>query len=202
SAGENGALNPLFGALRQRLSAETVELSSSKRRLLVTKGLLEKEQEKLLRVVEYGAERSELNRDYGVTKRIYEDMLARKEKARLSMVLDIEEQGVNYTIQEPAMFPQTPKGVRFLYFVLASPFVGLVSVFALMLAYVSVDPRIRIVEKLEEAFDIPVIATVPHVYTPIANRVFRKDMILLILFTFAVILAYSAVIALRYFGYV
>lgn len=195
-------LNPVFGSLRQSLSAEKVELSSSKRRLAVTRDLLKKEEEKLSRVVAYGAEFSELNRDYGVTKHIYEDMLARKEKARLSMVLDIEEQGVNYSIQEPALFPQTPKGLRFLYFVIGSPFVGLLALAALMFAYVVVDPRIRIVEKLEEAFDIPIIATVPHVYTPLATRIFRKDMILIVVFTFMVSLTYAAVIALRYLGYV
>ncbi len=195
-------LNPVFGALRQSLSAEKVELSSSKRRLTVTRGLLKKEEEKLSRVVAYGAEFSELNRDYGVTKHIYEDMLARKEKARLSMVLDIEEQGVNYSIQEPALFPQTPKGIRFLYFVIGAPFVGLLVLAALMFAYVVVDPRVRIVEKLEEAFDIPVIATIPHVYTPLATRIFRKDMILIVVFIFIISLAYASVIALRYLGYV
>lgn len=195
-------LNPVFGSLRQSLSAEKVELSSSKRRLAVTRDLLKKEEEKLSRVVAYGAEFSELNRDYGVTKRIYEDMLARKEKARLSMVLDIEEQGVNYSIQEPALFPQTPKGVRFLYFVIGAPFAGLLVVAALMFAYVVVDPRIRIVEKLEEAFDIPIIATVPHVYTPLATRIFRKDMILIVAFILMISSAYVAVVALRYLGYV
>jgi polysaccharide chain length determinant protein (PEP-CTERM system associated) len=202
SADHDKELNPVFGSLRQSLSAEKVELSSSQRRLAVTKERLKNEQEKLSRVVAYGAEFSELNRDYGVTKKIYEDMLARKEKARLSMVLDIEEQGVNYSIQEPALFPQTPKGVRFLYFVLGAPFVGLLVVGALMFAYVVVDPRIRIVEKLEEAFDIPIIATVPHVYTPLSTRIFRKDIILIIVFTFMISLAYAAVITLRYLGYV
>ena len=195
-------LNPVFGSLRQSLLAEKVELSSSKRRLAVTEKLLNKEQRKLVRVVAYGAEFSELNRDYGVTRGIYEDMLARKEKARLSMVLDIEEQGVNYTIQEPALFPQTPKGLRFLYFVLGAPLAGLLAVAGLLLAYVMVDPRVRVVEKLEESFDIPVIASVPHVYTPLTSRLFKKDMVMVGLFVLITALAYSLVIAIKYLGYV
>ena len=195
-------LNPVFGALRQSLLSEKVELKSSQRRLSATQGLLKKEQETLLRVVAYGTEFSELNRDYGVTKDIYEDMLARKEKARLSMVLDIEEQGVNYSIQEPALYPQTPKGIQFSYFAIGAPFAGLLIVLALILAYVMLDPRVRVADKLEAAFDIPVIAHVPHVYTPLTTRLFEKDMVRVVGFVVITGLVYSAIIAYKFLGYV
>ncbi|MDX1693646.1 MAG: lipopolysaccharide biosynthesis protein [Ketobacteraceae bacterium] len=193
-------INPLYEELRLALSEARVATDTIKRRLRLTRGLLEEEYERLKRIAEQEAQLAELTRDYTVTREIYEEMLDRKEKARLSMTLDIEGQGVNYKIQEPATFPLNPSGFRFLHFVLLAPFLGVMVPIGLLGAYVYLDPRIRFVSKIEENVDVPILGVVPHVHTKLSRRIMRGDIILLALFLTLVFGAYVGVVVLRVKG--
>ena len=193
-------VNPLYEELRLALSNAKVAVDTIKRRLRLTKGLLEEEYERLKRIAEQEAQLAELTRDYTVTKEIYEEMLDRKEKARLSMTLDIEGQGVNYKIQEPATFPLNPSGLRFLHFVLLAPVLGVIVPIGLLGVYVYLDPRIRFVSKIDEEIDIPILGVVPHVHTKLSRRVMKSDILLLALFLMLVFGAYVGVVILRVKG--
>lgn len=187
------SVNPLYEELRRLIATEKVEVNTKKRRLERTEKQLLEEHKRLERIAERQAELAELTRDYDVTKSIYEDMLARKEKARLSMTLDIEGQGVTFRIQEPANFPIRPNGLRFLHFVLAGPLLGIAIPFALLVVYVQFDPRIRFSESLETLSSVPLLGVVPHMSTPLAKRVMRSDVILLGLFLVIVMAVYLSI---------
>jgi chromosome segregation ATPase len=85
--------NPLYEELRRQLSVAKVDLRGQKRRMESLIHLSEQEHERAQRVAANQAQLSELTRDYNVTRDVYEEMLQRKESARLSMTLDIEGQG-------------------------------------------------------------------------------------------------------------
>jgi len=186
---ENSILNPLYQELRSRLSLVQTEIQAKEKRLIAFKDLKAKEFERRKRIAERGAEESELTRDYNVTKRIYEDMLERKEKARLSMTLNIEGQGVTYRMQEPALPPLSPVGLRFLHFVLVGPFVGLFAVLGLVVLYVLLDSRIRLPSRLTD-IGVVTLAIIPHVKTPFTKRVVRTDIIICIFSGSAIMAAY------------
>src|SRR5690606_24870927 len=126
-----------------QLQAANVDLRGQKRRMQSLVHLQEQEFERAQRVAANQAEMSELTRDYDVTRGVYEDMLQRKESARLSMSLDIEGQGITYRIQEPAAFPLKPSGIYFIHFAAAGPFIGLFFPLGLLILYVLLDPHIR-----------------------------------------------------------
>src|SRR5690606_38570489 len=92
--------NPLYEELRKQLQAANVDLRGQKRRMQSLVHLQDQGVERAERVAANQAEMSELTRDYDVARGVYEDMLQRKESARLSMSLDIEGQGITYRIQE------------------------------------------------------------------------------------------------------
>ncbi|HEB26363.1 MAG TPA: chain length-determining protein, partial [Porticoccus sp.] len=116
-ASASGSLqNPLYEELRKRQAETEVDLRSQRRRKQSMENMLGEEYERAKRVASKEAELSELVRDYDVNREIYEEMLERKESARLSMVLDVEGQGVSFKIQEPAVFPLQPSGLRFIHF--------------------------------------------------------------------------------------
>lgn len=173
------SVNPLYEELRSKLADSKISLDTRLRRLEATEQLLAKEYDRRKRIASRQAELAELTRDYNVTKKIYDDMLERKEKARLSMTLNIEGQGISYKIQEPAIYPNKPIGIRFIHFFLVAPFISLLVPLALIIAYVLVDPRFRLVTEIEEQVSVPVLAAVPHIKTPLAKRLLKKDMILL-----------------------
>ncbi len=171
------ASNPLYDSLRSQIADANVQLKSKLKRKASTLRLMEEERGRQQRVAADQAQLSELVRDYEVTKDIYEDMLDRKEKARLSMTLDIQGKGVNFKIQEPATYPLTPSGLRFLYFFIAGPIIGLLIPLGLVIVYVLLDPRIRFAREFQNELDVPFLGVVPHINTPIGTRIFRKDVV-------------------------
>lgn len=196
------AENPLYEDLRRQLASTQTELRSQHRRLQVLTDLLEQEYERAKRVAGNQAEISELTRDYNVTKQIYEDMLESKEKARLSMTLDVEGQGVSYKIQEPARFPIYPAGLRFVHFAVAGPFLALLVPIGLIIGYIVLDPRIRSVNLMQMNLppDIQVLGVTPHMRTPVGRRILQGDVIRLGVMVGLALAAYIGIAAARLLG--
>ena len=169
----------LYGELRSELSDAKVKLRTYEKRLASSKELLAQEYERLGRVADNEATLSELTRDYNVTKGFYEDMLKSKEKARLSMALDVQGRGLNYKIQDPPIYPLNPKGLRFLHYLILGPLLGLLIPFGLLVAYVLLDPRIRSPKQLNEASGTPVVGIVGHTTTAFGSLLKRQDAIVI-----------------------
>ncbi|WP_331351960.1 XrtA system polysaccharide chain length determinant [Cellvibrio sp. UBA7671] len=173
--------NPLYEELRKQAADAEVELRAQKRRMQSLLVLQEEEFARQQRIAASQAELSELTRDYDVTKKVYDEMLQRKESARVSMTLDIEGQGVSYRIQEPASFPLKPSGLHFIHFAFAGPIIGLLAPIGLLLLFVMVDPHLRSARVLQKQLpaDIEVIGVIPHYKSPIGERLLKKDVLLI-----------------------
>lgn len=186
--------NPLYEELRKQQSVVEVDLSAQKRRMESLEGMLQRELERAERVAANQAELSELTRDLDVLRDIYNEMLQRKESARLSMTLDIEGQGVSYRIQDPATFPLDPSGLRYVHFAAVGPFLGLLAPLGLLFVYVFLDPHIRSARALQQQLPqgVEVIGVIPHYNTPLAERLVKKDMILLLGIALLAMIAYVA----------
>jgi polysaccharide chain length determinant protein (PEP-CTERM system associated) len=186
--------NPLYEELRKQLSVAEVELRAQKRRMQSLIHLQEQEHERAQRVASNQAELSDLTRDYNVTRDVYEEMLQRKESARLSMTLDIEGQGVSYRIQEPATFPLYPSGITFKHFVVIGPILGVLAPFGLLLLYVMLDPHIRSARILQQRIPgVDIVGDIPHYNSPLGERLLRKDIVILAILCCLFMGAYVAV---------
>ena len=174
---------PLYEELRKQLSNAQVELKTQRRRLIALKELLEQEYGLADEVASNQAELMDLTRDYNVTKKVYEEMLGRKENANLTLALNDEGQGASYKILEPPVYPLHPAGIRALFIFIAAPVVAFGLPLGLILLYVLYDPCIRSVSKLQQKLPagIPILSYVPHRGTSLATRLFRKDMLLLLM---------------------
>ncbi|MBV1878332.1 MAG: hypothetical protein KUG79_11870 [Pseudomonadales bacterium] len=155
-------LNPIYEELSTKLSSATVELETMKHRLTANQNRLKERYQRRIRIAGNQADLSELTRDYGVTKGIYEDLLERKERARISMTLDLSGQGVTYKVLEPAVFPVLPDGIRFLYFVIAGPILGIFLSIMFIASLILFDNRIKFAEQIEELFPGAVLAVLPN----------------------------------------
>ncbi len=159
SDGGTGQGQDLFGDLRSRLADIRTRQSSASVRLRELETLLELEIDRSQKIGESEQALTELNRDYEVNQDIYQDLLRRREKARVSMTMDQEQQGLIMSVQEPPAVPFTPTGLRFLHIALA----GLVFSFALPLAItallVQFDPRVRMKEQIEQ-LQVPVLSVI------------------------------------------
>jgi polysaccharide chain length determinant protein (PEP-CTERM system associated) len=198
--GADSIENPLYEELRKQLSIEEVNLRAQKRRMQSLINLQEEEFSRAQRIAASQAALSELTRDYNVTRDVYEEMLQRKESARLSMTLDIEGQGVSYKIQEPAAFPLSPTGLRYIHFAILGPILGMLAPIGLLVMYIMLDPRLRSAHALHEQMPagVALLGVIPHYHTPLGERLVRKDMLLL---TALWLLAMGAYVALAMFWY-
>ena len=187
--------NPLYEELRKQLAEADVNLRTQKRRMQSLVNLQEQEYERQQRIASNQAQLSELTRDYNVTKKVYEEMLQRKEAARLSMTLDIEGQGVSYRIQEPASFPLKPSGITFIHFVFIGPIAGLAISLGLLVLYVLLDPHFRSARALQRQLpeDIELIGIIPHYKSPLGERLFKRDMLLILVILVASLATYVGI---------
>jgi len=186
--------NPLYEEIRKQLSNAEVDLKSQRRRMDSFQRLLEQEHRRAERVASNQAQFSELTRDYDVTRKVYEEMLQRKEAARLSMTLDQQGQGVSYRIQEPATFPLKPNGLQFIHFALIGPLLGLLIPFGLVFAFVMFDPHIRSASVLHQQLpsDIEILGVIPHYHSPLRERVLKKDMLGILALSVVAMVVYVA----------
>lgn len=169
--------NPLYEELRKSYAEAEANLKSLIKRRAATERLLNEERARAQRVAAKQAQLSELVRDYDVTREIYEEMLGRKEKARLSMNLDIEGQGVSYRIQEPAVYPLKPAGLQALHYAVLGPVLGFLLPLGLIVAFVMFDPRVRIPSTLLSAIpeEIELLTVVPAQNVPEEQAALRKQ---------------------------
>ncbi len=166
--------------------------------------LLEQQAKRMERIQANKAQYSELTRDMEVNREIYDDLLKRREKARVSMHLDIEGQGgLNYRINETAQFPRTPSGPpQFSMFAAAGLFLGgLAAPFGAVAGLLQVDPpRIRARKQLEEDIGLPVLVEIPEVRTPYEKRRDRKVTLLIGIFAVLTVTVYVTIVALAQMG--
>ena len=93
-------MNPLYGELRSKLSAVRSRSAAVASRIATAEGLLAQELLRNSRIAASESSLAELTRDYEVNRDLYQDLLKRRENARVSMNLDSEQRGLSFRIQE------------------------------------------------------------------------------------------------------
>ena len=193
---DQNASNPLYQQLRSDISSTRTQIAALKSRLRETKLLLDDEIERSKRLNAVTATLSELTRDYEVNQDIYQNLLRQRERALVSMNIDIEQQGLTLSIQEEATKPVTPDGPRLMHFAMAGLLLGAILPIGLVYVLVFLDTRIRDESQLAQVATVPVLGAIPHMSTPAEMRV----KIIWYLFMF---LCFSAVLGIYgYVGYV
>jgi hypothetical protein len=138
-----------------------------------------------------------VTRDYQINREIYQDLLRRRENARVSMNLDRDRQGSTFRIQEPATLPLYPSGLRFGHFVLGGILLGILIPLGLLYARLQLDPRIRIGSSISRMHKVPIVAVVPHLWTPREIKALRWELPLLKLAVGATVAVSVALSVLR-----
>lgn len=105
---------------------------------------------------------SELLRRYEVTRDIYQDLLKRRENARVSMVLSEEQHGFSLKVQEPAELPVTPKGLSLTHYSIVGLLLGLLAPVGLLFAILKLDPRVRSPRQIEAVARVPLLVTIGY----------------------------------------
>ncbi len=150
---------------RQALRYQTT-LSSLKSRKEQLESLMDKERETKNRINAVEAELAELTRDNDVNRQMYQQLLSQRENARISMNIDMENQGLTVRIQESASLPVTPKGIRFAHIILAGLFMSLAVPVGAAFGLSLIDQKVRDAAIISEKLNLPILSSLYPVTTP------------------------------------
>jgi protein tyrosine kinase modulator len=163
-------VNPLYQDISAEVAKTRASVRTQESRINSLENLIAEQEKRMARIQENKTQYSELTRDMEVNEQIYNDLLRRRERARVSMHLDIEGQGLNFRINETAQYPLDPIGPQFQLFAAAGLILGALTPFGLAAGVLQIDPRIRARKQLEDGIVLPVLAEIPHVRTPYEKR--------------------------------
>lgn len=157
--------NAYRAQLRQEMATATSQLAGLRARLSESQRMLAADDSTSKRSFG-GVTLTELMRDYEVNQNILDDLLKRRENARVSMSLDRDRQGLSFRVHDEASMPTQPSGPLFWHFLLGGLFVALLAPFAYLYVRQQMDSRIRTDFLIRERLNLPVIAVIPHLPTP------------------------------------
>lgn len=166
TAFDNAQFNPHYQELRRQLGEARRQVAETRSRLSASEGMLKEELDRSRRIAASESALAELTRDYEVNRDIYQDLLKRRENARVSMEMDQQQKGLTLRIQDPAVMPLRPSGLRLMHFALGGLLLAVAVPVVLLVTAVRFDPRVRSMQQLERLIDVEVIAGVPLFETP------------------------------------
>lgn len=193
-------LNPVYQQMRVQLATVRGDAAASAARVSASESMLQSELERSKRIANSENVTAELTRDYTVNRDVYQDLLKRRENARVSMNLDAEQRGLTFLVQNPAILPLVPSGLRFLHFGIAGLVLSLAIPFGLLFAVVRFDPRVRSAAQVERAIGYPVLASVPFYPTPGDRRRDHVRNLTLVLIVLGVAAVYLVLFLIRMKG--
>jgi len=168
--------NPVYQQLRRDLLQNQLSIDALKARIADAQRLLQEEVNRGKSLHSGDARLVELTRDDQINREIYQDLLRRRERARVSVSMDSDRQGSNFKILEPAKSSPSPNAPRFWQFVLGGFVLGVLIPLGLLFARLQFDPRVRLASAISERHKVPVAAIVPHLWSPGELLGLRKEL--------------------------
>lgn len=156
-----GSLNPLFQDLRSQSSQYETQLAALKTRLNATRNLLDDEKVRARSINTADAELAQLTRDYEVNRDIYQKLLRQRENARVSMNIDVANQGLTLKVQEMAVVPVRSVGLRLIHIAIAGFLMAIIIPFGIAYLISMLDGKIRSNSTLQQMVSVPVLGVVP-----------------------------------------
>lgn len=164
------APNPVYEQLQlQRVALETT-IAGLQSRVKRSQAEVDKWQGLAKSVPEVGAEMAKLTRDYDVTKKAYDELLNRRESAKIGSDLETQTQTVQFRIIDPpeaSVLPVAPKRPLLLSAVLIA---GIIAGSAVAFFLAQADDSISALRQLKEIAALPLLGAVTMVSTEAEKR--------------------------------
>lgn len=171
------ATNPVFQQLRVSLAQAEAQVASLRSQLGVQQGRLGAVQSQASKMPTVEAELAQLNRDYDVIRKNYQQLVERRESAALGIKLDDSAQLADFRIIEPAMVAPKPvvpsRSMLALAAFLLSLVAGAGAAFGINLLF----PAVYDEKQLQEVTKRPVIGSISVVLDAAAYRARRWQMV-------------------------
>jgi polysaccharide chain length determinant protein (PEP-CTERM system associated) len=162
--------NLVHEQLRLRLVEDESRQSALQRRLEQTDAEIGKLRGMAQRALDIEAQFANLNRDYAVLKGNHEQLLARREQARLAQAAEERTDTVQFRIIDPPRLPVEPSAPNRLALFSGVLAAGLAAGAGAALARARFEDSFADVERLRGSFALPVVGIVSRLETPRLRR--------------------------------
>lgn len=163
--------NVLYEQIKLRLVDAESEVATLRRRVALSESDVARIEAMAATAPGVEAQLKDLNRDYDVIKRQYEELLNRREQARMTQQAEETANVVNFRVIEPPQVPAVPSSPNRPLFVIAVMIVGLGAGIGFAILLDQLDSSFRTPEGLEDYFGIPVLGCVTQVVSEVQRKV-------------------------------
>ena len=177
--GESGhgsaATNPVYQRLRINLAEAEANLASLRSQLGVQQGRLDEVRALASRMPQVEAEFAQLNRDYDIVRKNYEQLVARREAASLGVKIDQSSQLADFRIVEPPQVAPSPvfPGRKVLAALAMFAALGLAG--AVVFALGRMNPTVDSIVLMHELASRPVLGSVSLLRSPVQRAQRKRD---------------------------
>ena len=189
--------NPVYSNLQTQIAQIRGQLAAARATETASQQQLEIELARSQKIAESSNELTKLTNNFNAVSATYQDLLKRREQARISMDLDKDKRGLTFKIQDPARMPLMPVGLRLMHFAAAGMLLGVCVPLGLLFLIARFDPRARSADALARATGLPVFASVPYYRGPHDDALDRKHNMQWIGIVILVLVAYFGLYAVR-----
>lgn len=172
NAVKNTTSNPVYEQIQLQLVTLDTNIASLQARVRREQADVDQWQHLAQSVPQVGAELAKMTRDYDVIKTAYDELLNRRESAKIGSDLATQTQSVQFRIIDPPDAPTVPVAPNrpvLLSVVLAA---GIAAGGALAFLLSKVDDSIMTMRELRETLSVPVLGTISRVRTATRTRRF------------------------------
>lgn len=152
--------NPVYQQLKIALGQVSAEIVTMKKRVANGKEGVEKLEALVDTIPEVEAEMKRLNRDYNIVKKNYDELLARREAARVARDADATGDSVKFDVVEPPRVPVKPSGPNRPLFLTAALVAGLSIGIALAFLLSQLKQTFDTRAALRDAIGLPVLGSI------------------------------------------
>jgi polysaccharide chain length determinant protein (PEP-CTERM system associated) len=185
----NNAANRVRQTLLSQMAELNLEISGLQAKNEMTRRQIAAYQARVDSTPLRSMELSKISRNYEITLKKYQDLVAKKFESQLSENMEKKQKGEQFQLIDPAVFPQNPVRPDRRLILLIGLLGGLAAGFGLAVAWETLDTSFRQSDDLESYVNVPLLATLPAVVTRGTVLEQRREQGILILASLGILAA-------------
>jgi len=162
---EMKALNPVYRQIKEELSKTETEIDSLKARQNELANQKDEERAMLGRMPKEQEEWTKLQRDRSTYQKVYDDLLQKRESARVSKDMQDTDQTTRFQMVDPPIMPVVPVSPNRVMLILIGIMLGIAAGGGSAIGLDALDHSFKDEDSIRDELQLPVLATIPSIIT-------------------------------------
>jgi polysaccharide chain length determinant protein (PEP-CTERM system associated) len=170
-ASKNTLSNPVYEQIQLKIVDYESSITSMQRHLAEVDDQVKRFEELAVTAPTVEAELATLNRDYGVFRKNYDELIARREAAKLADAVETTGDKIQFRVVDPPQIPSTPSGPPRLLLMSGVLFGSLAAGLVVAFLMAQLDDTYFSITSLRNSVALPVLGSVSRILTPGDRRI-------------------------------